>query len=70
VARTPHGRWRWIFVAVGSVVAGAFASFVNGELEISAGCLLIGVSLALLGTLIVLDVSARVLVPARADRGT
>jgi hypothetical protein len=66
----PRGRWRWIFVAVGSLVAGALASLVNGELEISAAFVLIDTPLALLGALIVLYVGSRVLVPARDDRST
>jgi hypothetical protein len=67
--RMPSLRWRWIFVAVGSVVAGALASFVNGELAISVGFLLVDVPLALLSALAVLYVGARLLVPARNDPG-
>jgi hypothetical protein len=64
---TPRGRWRWISVAIGSVVAGGLASLVNGELEISAGFLLVDVPLALLSALVVLYVSARLQAPARDD---
>jgi hypothetical protein len=58
-------RWRWAFVAIGNVVAGALASFVNGELEISAGFLLVDVPLALVGAGVVLYIGARVRTPAR-----
>jgi hypothetical protein len=67
--RTPPGRWRWIFIAIGTVVAGALASWVNGELEISLAFVLVDIPLALLGAFVVLYVGARVRVPARGEPG-
>jgi hypothetical protein len=63
--RIGNARWRWAFIAIGSVVAGALASWVNGELEISLGFLLVDVPLALVGAGVVLYIGARVRSPAR-----
>jgi hypothetical protein len=57
-------RWRWALIVIGSIVAGALASYANDELEISVGFLLVDVPLALLGALVVLYVGARVRSPA------
>jgi hypothetical protein len=65
--QTHSPRWRWALIVIGSIVAGALASFANGELEISAGFLLVDVPLALLGALVVLYVGARVRSPARDE---
>lgn len=56
--RMPPSWWRRLFVAVACVVAGALASFVNGELEISVGFVLVDVPLALLGAIVVLYAGA------------